>query len=80
MPDSRMYSLGTISGVEDIIQVASGEFKKAAFIPKPNEGFAVETRQHGQLKYAILRIISVGDDITFEWLYPYDGQVTGRRQ
>ncbi|MFB2770482.1 hypothetical protein ACE1AT_14510 [Pelatocladus sp. BLCC-F211] len=78
VPNDRMYSLGRISSVEDIVQIASGEFKFDAFVPTPGEGFAVEIQRAGQVEFAILQIISVNDDITFEWLYPYKGQVTGR--
>ena len=79
VPASRMYSLGKISDISDIVQVASGEFKRGAFTPQKGEGYALEIKRKDTLSYAILRITSIGDRIQFEWLYPFGKQISGRR-
>jgi hypothetical protein len=81
VPGKRMYSLGQISNVLDIAQIASGHFKFKAFEPELQEGYAVEIKRNQETTYAIIQVISIAEDrsITFEWRYPYDGQVTGKR-
>lgn len=79
VPGVEMYSLGTIYSVKDINQLASGHFKFDAFTPKINEGFAIKIKRKGKIEYTIIRIIKVSDYISFEWLYPYTGEVTGNR-
>ncbi len=80
VPGKRMYSLGQISSVQDIVQVATGHFEFEAFEPEPREGYAVEIKRNQETTYAIIQVVSIAEDrsITFEWLYPYDGQVTGQ--
>jgi hypothetical protein len=80
VPKNRMYSLGRISDVEDILQIATGEFKFDAFVPSVGKGFAIEIKRNNQVEYAILHIISVADNLTFEWLYPFKKQVTGHSE
>jgi hypothetical protein len=78
VPGTRMYSLGNLSDVRDVRQVASGEFDRRAFEPHAGEGFVVELTRAGSNSYAILRTIAVRDILEVEWLYPYTGEVTGR--
>ena len=78
VPSDQMYSLGIVSDVRDIRQVATGELRSGAFEPRIGEGFALRIiAPNGGVSYAILRVTAVSDDITLEWLYPFTRQVTG---
>jgi hypothetical protein len=74
-----MYTLGPISSPQDIVKITSGKFSLGQFSAFVGEGFAIEVKRQSDHDYAIIRVISVNDlgDITFEWLYPYYGEVTG---
>jgi hypothetical protein len=77
VPGSRMYSLGTISNVRDVVQIATGHFEFRAFEPHLGEGYAVEITRDGR-SYAIVQVLALGDAIELEWLYPYRKQVVGQ--
>ena len=49
MPNDRMYSLGVISGVEDIGQIETGEFEFDAFKPRIGEGFVLEIQRDDEI-------------------------------
>lgn len=80
VPGERMYSLGNVSDVRHIHQIATGHLKFGAFEPSVDEGFAVEIRRGSEITYAVIQVLDVSDTITFEWLYPFKGQVTGVQQ
>jgi hypothetical protein len=77
VPARRMYSLGKLSDVRDVGQIATGEFESGAFVPGAGEGYAVEVRSESSIRHAVIKVVSVQDELTLEWIFPYEGQVRG---
>jgi Tol biopolymer transport system component len=81
VPNKRMYSLGQIQSPKDPTSIETNLLEWGGFGPVIGEAYVIEVNRQYDSEYAIIRVISqqpstYGPDITFEWLYPYAGDVS----
>ena len=75
VPGNRMGSLGILEDISQIDQAAGWILESRPFEPTVGEAFLVEGTP--DTEYAIIRVLSLGDEggISFEYLYPYVGAI-----
>jgi hypothetical protein len=75
VPGNRMGSLGVLDDISQIDQIAGWILESRPFEPTVGEAFLVEGTP--DTEYAIIRVLSLGDEggISFEYLYPYVGAI-----
>lgn len=74
---SNIISLGEINSPSEVTQISISETSDNNVRPAIGEGFAIRIVRDGTVTYAIIRILTVTpfESITFDWIYPYVGQV-----
>jgi hypothetical protein len=73
-----MGSLGPVDNAAAVTGIELSALAFGAYAPSVGEAFAVQVDRGGQVTYALIRVVSIADDmsVTFEWLYPFAGQVS----
>lgn len=71
----NLTSLGVLKSPGDVRQINVSDLKPDQVQPVPGEVYAVEVARSNI--YAIVRVLSIDSEvkITFEYLYPYEGQL-----
>jgi hypothetical protein len=77
VPATLMGSLGQIDNLSAVTGITASSLTFGTFVPTTGEGFAVEVSRDGQKTYALMRVVNIDSElvITFEWIYPFAGQV-----
>lgn len=79
-PFVGIVSLGQVGSLTEIDQISKGEMTIGGcpFEPVVGQGFALEIDRDGEVEYALMRVLNFGSDrqITFEWVFPFEGEVT----
>ena len=75
VPDGGLASLGQLNNLASVQQISRARLKSDFLIPMPGEAFVVEVTPGTD--YALMRVLSIGSqaEISFEWVYPFAGQV-----
>jgi hypothetical protein len=74
----RMVSLGIISSPADVQEITFPGQTEMTLVPALGEGFGIEMSRGGQMTYAVIRVVQIDSDlaIAFDWVYPFEGNVT----
>lgn len=77
VPATLMGSLGQIDNLSAVNEITTSSLTFGSFVPTAGEAFAVEVSRDGQVTYGLMRVVNIDSEmnITFEWVYPFAGQV-----
>jgi len=72
-----MASLGIVDDLASVSQISDSTLVFGTFVGNEGEAYAVKVVRDGATVYALIRVLSFSDDmdVTFEYIYPYTGNV-----